>query len=84
MHGCTLAMSSLYPSGFFDSCGRKLVPPIAYPSSVLPDGWRLIYSLNPKVGVVDGIRWSLFGTPLHASALLTSIAATLLATSCLR
>jgi lipopolysaccharide transport system permease protein len=36
--------------------------PIAYPSSLLPEQWRLIYSLNPMVGVVEGFRWALVGT----------------------
>jgi lipopolysaccharide transport system permease protein len=35
--------------------------PIIYPVSVVPDKWRLLYSLNPMVGVVEGFRWSLFG-----------------------
>ena len=49
--------------------------PIAYPSSVLPQAWRLLYGLNPMVGVVDGLRWSLFGSPLDPAALAVSIAA---------
>jgi lipopolysaccharide transport system permease protein len=36
--------------------------PIAYPSSLVPEQWRLIYSLNPMVGVVEGFRWALLGT----------------------
>jgi lipopolysaccharide transport system permease protein len=36
--------------------------PIAYPSSIVPEQWRLIYSLNPMVGVVEGFRWALLGT----------------------
>ena len=35
--------------------------PIAYPSSLLSESWRLVYALNPMVGVVDGFRWSLLG-----------------------
>jgi len=56
-----------------------LATPIAYPSSVLPEHWRLFYNLNPMVGVVDGVRWSLFGTPIVPEALLISIVTTLLA-----
>lgn len=48
--------------------------PIAYPSSALPDGWRLLYSLNPMVGVVDGLRWCLFGADLLLPAFLISAA----------
>ncbi len=36
--------------------------PIAYPSSLLPEGWRALYGLNPMVGVVEGFRWALLGT----------------------
>jgi lipopolysaccharide transport system permease protein len=35
--------------------------PIAYPSSMVPEAWRTLYSLNPMVGVVDGFRWTLLG-----------------------
>jgi lipopolysaccharide transport system permease protein len=35
--------------------------PIIYPVSVVPDSWRLLYSLNPMVGVVEGFRWALLG-----------------------
>jgi lipopolysaccharide transport system permease protein len=56
-----------------------LATPIAYPSSVLPEKWRLLYSLNPMVGVVDGVRWSLFATSIVPQSLLISIAATFIA-----
>ncbi len=35
--------------------------PIAYPSSLLPEKWRVVYAVNPMVGVVDGFRWALLG-----------------------
>ncbi|PIQ86888.1 MAG: phosphate ABC transporter permease [Candidatus Omnitrophica bacterium CG11_big_fil_rev_8_21_14_0_20_45_26] len=35
--------------------------PIAYPSSLVPEGWRFLYGLNPMVGVIEGFRWALFG-----------------------
>lgn len=35
--------------------------PIAYPSSLVPEKWRLLYGLNPMAGVVDGFRWALLG-----------------------
>ncbi len=37
------------------------VSPVAYSSSIVPEGWRLVYSLNPMVGVIDGFRWVLLG-----------------------
>lgn len=36
--------------------------PIVYPSTLLPEQWRMIYGLNPMVGVVEGFRWTLLGT----------------------
>ena len=35
--------------------------PIAYPTSLVPEGWRTVYGLNPMVGVVEGFRWALLG-----------------------
>jgi lipopolysaccharide transport system permease protein len=37
--------------------------PIAYPSSLVPEQWRALYGLNPMVGVVEGFRWTLLGSP---------------------
>jgi lipopolysaccharide transport system permease protein len=36
--------------------------PVAYPVSLIPERWRLLYSLNPMVGVIEGFRWTLLGT----------------------
>lgn len=36
--------------------------PIAYPASKVPGAWKLVYALNPMVGVVEGFRWALLGT----------------------
>jgi lipopolysaccharide transport system permease protein len=35
--------------------------PMVFPSALVSDGWRAVYALNPLVGVVDGLRWSLVG-----------------------
>jgi lipopolysaccharide transport system permease protein len=37
------------------------VSPVGFASSVVPDNLRLIYSMNPVVGVIDGFRWCLLG-----------------------
>jgi lipopolysaccharide transport system permease protein len=37
------------------------VSPVAYPVSVVPEKWRLLYELNPMVGVIEGFRWALTG-----------------------
>mgnify|MGYP003732009585 CR=1 FL=1 len=42
------------------------ITPIAYPVSMIPEKWRLIYALNPMSGVVDGFRWALLGNQQSA------------------
>ena len=37
------------------------VSPVGFSSAVVPEAWRLWYSLNPVVGVIDGFRWCLLG-----------------------
>jgi lipopolysaccharide transport system permease protein len=37
------------------------VSPVGFSSSIIPDQWRIAYSLNPLVGVIDGFRWCLLG-----------------------
>jgi len=38
------------------------VSPVGFASSVVPGKWRLLYSLNPMVGVIDGFRWAILGS----------------------
>lgn len=38
------------------------VSPVGFSSSVVSKEWRLLYSLNPMVGVIDGFRWALLGS----------------------
>ena len=35
--------------------------PIAYPASMIPEKYQMIYHLNPMAGIVEGFRWSLLG-----------------------
>ena len=37
------------------------VSPVGFSSNVVPDRWRLVYSLNPMVAVIDGFRWCILG-----------------------
>jgi lipopolysaccharide transport system permease protein len=37
------------------------ISPVGFSSSVVPEKWRLLYSLNPIVGVIDGFRWAILG-----------------------
>jgi lipopolysaccharide transport system permease protein len=37
--------------------------PVAYPTSLVPERWRVVFGLNPMAAVVDGFRWALLGAP---------------------
>lgn len=37
------------------------ISPVGFSSSIVPAQWRLLYSLNPMVGVIDGFRWCILG-----------------------
>lgn len=37
------------------------VSPVGFSSSIIPEKYRLLYSLNPMVGVIDGFRWAILG-----------------------
>jgi lipopolysaccharide transport system permease protein len=52
--------------------------PVGFSSNIVPEGLRLIYALNPMVGVIDGFRWALLRgqSPLAAYALIASILVT--------
>jgi len=54
--------------------------PVGFSSEVVPAAWRLAYSVNPLVGVIDGFRWSLLGgrAPLSGAAVALSVAITAL------
>lgn len=51
------------------------VSPVGFSSSIIPERWRLLYSLNPMVGVIDGFRWCIQGTSasLYPPAFLISL-----------
>jgi lipopolysaccharide transport system permease protein len=37
--------------------------PVVYSISLVPERWQRLYSLNPMVGVIEGFRWAVLGTP---------------------
>lgn len=41
------------------------VSPVGFSSDIVPEKWRLLYSLNPMVGVIDGFRWAILGGNAH-------------------
>jgi lipopolysaccharide transport system permease protein len=51
------------------------VSPVGYSSTIIPQQWRLLYSLNPVVGVIDGFRWCLLGgqSQLYLPGFLLSV-----------
>jgi lipopolysaccharide transport system permease protein len=53
--------------------------PIAYPAELVPPAYRVLYGLNPMVGVVEGFRWALLGAKTGIDSLmLGSVAAVML------
>ena len=54
------------------------VSPVGFSSSLVPEQWRLLYSLNPMVGVIDGFRWCIIRgqSTLYVPGLLASIGVT--------
>ncbi|HMA20118.1 MAG TPA: ABC transporter permease [Gemmatimonadaceae bacterium] len=48
------------------------VSPVGFSSDLVPAKWRMLYSLNPLVGVIDGFRWAIIGSPLYLPSLVIS------------
>jgi lipopolysaccharide transport system permease protein len=47
--------------------------PVIYPITLIPDGWRWLYSLNPMVGIVQNFRAAVLGLPFDWPALGVSV-----------
>ena len=56
------------------------ISPVGFSSSIVPEQWRLLYSLNPMVGVIDAFRWSVLGgaTPPYVPGMVLSMVIALL------
>ncbi len=52
------------------------ITPVGFTSSVVPEKWRILYSLNPMIGIVDGFRWCLLGDPLRPDTFMVSLIVT--------
>ncbi len=52
------------------------ISPVGFSSAIVPEQWRLLYSLNPMVGVIDGFRWAILGgeTVLYWPGFVLSVA----------
>lgn len=51
------------------------ISPVGFSSSIIPEKWRVLYSLNPMVGVIDGFRWCILGgdSPIFWPGFLVSL-----------
>lgn len=51
------------------------VSPVGFSSSIVPEKWQLLYSINPMVGVIEGFRWAIIGNapPVNIYGFLVSI-----------
>jgi lipopolysaccharide transport system permease protein len=55
------------------------ISPVGFSSNVVPEKWRLLYCLNPMVGVIDGFRWCILGeTDLYVPGFILSTSITIL------
>jgi lipopolysaccharide transport system permease protein len=50
------------------------VSPVVYPSSEVPESWRLIYFLNPAAGSIESFRWALLDAPWPGGGVFVSLA----------
>jgi len=52
------------------------VSPVGFSSKIIPEKWRLLYSINPMVGVIDGFRWCILGgeSPIYWPGFALSLA----------
>lgn len=79
--GCSLWLAALnvkyrdfrYVVPFIAQFGLY-ISPVGFSSAIVPEKWRLLYSLNPMVGVIDGFRWGLLGgkAPIYWNGMLVS------------
>jgi len=51
--------------------------PIVYSAATIPEAYRILYSLNPIVGVIEGFRSSLLGTTMQWEFIIPGIVTTL-------
>ena len=58
----------------------KFISPVVYSSTMIPEQWQMLYSINPMVGVINGFRWALLGapSPIGMGLLVSTVVAILL------
>jgi lipopolysaccharide transport system permease protein len=50
------------------------ISPVVFPTSLVSEPVRYVFSLNPAVGLIDGLRWSLLDGPSPGPELAVSVA----------
>lgn len=56
----------------------QFLSPVVYPSSIVPEKYRLLFALNPMTGAIEAFRWATLGTPLPWSTLVVSTLSSLI------
>jgi lipopolysaccharide transport system permease protein len=46
----------------------RILSPVVYSTTLIPEKWRILYALNPMAGVLNGFRWAILGTPTGPDA----------------
>lgn len=51
------------------------ISPVGFSSQIIPEKWRMLYSINPMVGVIDGFRWCILGgnSPIYLPGFILSL-----------
>jgi lipopolysaccharide transport system permease protein len=62
---------------FVVQCGF-FAAPVGYSTVVVPEHWRLVFALNPMVGVMEGFRWSILGHAVHELPQMLAMSATIM------
>lgn len=54
------------------------VSPVGYNIYKIPEKWRLVYSINPMAGIINGFRWCIIGEPMYWKGFWVSLAVTVI------
>ena len=49
------------------------ITPVGFSSNIISEKWRLVYELNPMVGIINGFRWCILGDKISTSSILISL-----------
>jgi lipopolysaccharide transport system permease protein len=49
------------------------ITPVGFSSSLIGDEWKVLFNLNPMVGIINGFRWCILGEPMNWMSLIFSI-----------